>query len=206
MLSQNILDFGKTSSQVDVAKFNYESSRSDLSATQDTIILSVKQAYYGVLQAKRNRDVDLDVIKQMQLHLDQAKGFYSVGTNARIDVINAEVNLSNAQLSLINAENALKIAWVTLNNAMGTPDAPEYTIEDDLAFQKYTITLEEATARAFENRPDLKSKIATEAGGGNNVNQQRSGYYPVLSGNANYSWTGETTSSTTNTHGAPAYC
>lgn len=187
-LSQNILDFGKTSSQVDISKYNLVSARSDLNTTQDTIILSVKQAYYGVLQTKRNRDVAADVIKQMQLHLDQAKGYYEVGTKARIDVINAEVNLSNAQLSLINAENAVKIAWVTLNNAMGTPDPPEYTIEDNLAFQKYTITLEEATSHAFENRPDLKSVIAKRQAAEENVSFSRSNYYPNLSGNANYNW------------------
>ncbi len=187
-LNQNILDFGRTSSQVDVSKFNLVSARSDLNTTQDTIILNVKQAYYGVLQAKRNRDVAADVIKQMQLHLEQAQGYYAVGTKARIDVINAEVNLSNAQLSLINAENALKIAWVTLNNAMGTPDAPTYTIEDNLAFQKYTITLEEATSRAFANRPDLKSTIAKRQAAEESVSLARSNYYPSLSGNASYNW------------------
>jgi outer membrane protein len=194
-VNQNILDFGKTSSQVDISKYNLVSARSDMNATQDTIILSVKQAYYSVLQAKRNRDVAADVIKQMQLHVDQAKGFYAVGTNAKIDVIKAEVDLSNAQLSLINAENALKIAWVTLNNAMGTPDAPEYTIEDNLSFQKYAITLEEATAHAFENRPDLKSIIARRQAAEENVSFARSGYYPSLSGNANYNWIGDTPSS-----------
>jgi outer membrane protein len=193
-LNQNILDFGKTSSQVDISKYNLMSARSDLNSIQDTIILSVKQAYYGVLQAKRNRDVAADVIRQFQLHLDQAKGFYEVGTNAKIDVIKAEVDLSNAQLSLINAENALKIAWVTLNNAMGTPDAPEYTIEDNLSFRKYPITLEEATARAFENRPDLKSVIAKRQAAEENVSFARSNYYPNLSGNASYNWIGEKTS------------
>ena len=193
-LNQYIMDFGRTSSQVDISKYNLESARSDLNTTQDTIILSVKQAYYGVLQAKRNRDVASDVIKQMQLHLDQAKGYYDVGTKARIDVIKAEVDLSNAQLSLINAENALKIAWVTLNIAMGTPDVPEYTIEDNLSFQKYLITLEDATARAFENRPDLKSIVAKRQAAEANVSFARAGYNPSLSGTANYSWLGETPS------------
>jgi outer membrane protein TolC len=185
-LNQNIYDFGKTSSSVDVSKSNFESSRSDLSTSQDTIILSVKQAYYGVLQAKRNRDVAADVIKQFQLHLDQAQGFYDVGTKARIDVIKAEVDLSNAKLSLINAENALKIAWVTLNTAIGVPDPPEYTIEDNLSFQQYAITLEEATTGAFENRPDLQSVIAKRQAAEANVSLASSGHYPVLSGNASY--------------------
>lgn len=185
-LSQNILDFGRTSSTVDISKYNLQSSRSDLLTTEDAAILSVKQAYYGVLQAQRNRAVAADVIKQFQLHLDQAKGFYEVGTKAKIDVIKAEVDLSNAQLSLINAENGLKIAWVTLNTVMGVPDAPEYTIEDNLSFQKFDITLEDATARAFENRPDLQSFIAKRQAAEANVSFQRSDYYPVLSGSASY--------------------
>jgi outer membrane protein len=193
-LNQNILDFGKTSQQVDISKYNLESSRSDLNTTQDAVILSVKQAYYGVLKAKRDRDVAADVLKQFQLHLDQAKGFYDVGTKARIDVIKAEVDLSNAKLSLINAENALKIAWVTLSNVMGTTEAPEYTIEDNLSFQHYAITVEEAMARAFENRSDLKSIIAKRQAADTNISLARSGYYPVLSGFANYNWAGETTS------------
>lgn len=185
-LNQTIYDFGRTSSSVGVSRYNLESSRSDLTTVQDTIILNVKQAYYGVLQAKRNRDVAADVIKQFQLHLDQAKGFYEVGTKAKIDVIKAEVDLSNAKLSLINAENAFKIAWVTLNNAMGVPDAPEYTVEDNLSFQEYAVTLENATARAFENRPDLKSAIAKRQAAEENISLQRSGYLPILSANAAY--------------------
>jgi len=193
-LNQLIYDFGKTSQQVDISKFNLESSRSDLNTTQDTIILSVKQAYYGVLQAKRNRDVAADVLKQFQLHLDQAKGFYDVGTKARIDVIKAEVDLSNAKLSLINAENALKIAWVTLSNVMGTTDAPQYDIEDNLIFHQYAITSEEAMSRAFENRSDLKSIVAKRQAAEANISFAQTGYYPSLSGFANYNWTGQTTS------------
>ena len=193
-LNQTLLDFNKTSNQIDMSKYNLESSRSDLTAVQDAIILSVKQAYYSVLQARRNRNVAADVIKQFQLHLDQAKGYYDVGTKAKIDVIKAQVDLSNANLSLINAENALKIAWVVLNNVMGNPDLREYEIEDNLSFQQYPITLEEATTKAMENRSDLKSLSAKRQAAETNISYARSGYYPVLSGVANYNWAGETTS------------
>jgi len=189
VLSQTIFDFGKLWSSVNIAKYNLDTNRSNLNTTQDIIILSVKQTYYGVLQAKRNWDVAVDVIKQFQLHLDQAKGFYDVGTVAKIDVINAEVNLTNAKLSLINTDNALKIAWVNLNNAMGVPDAPQYAIEDNFSFQKYVITLEDATARAFDNRPDLKSAVAQRQAAEENISLQRSGFMPTLTGNADYSLT-----------------
>ena len=193
-LNQNILDFGKTSSQVNISKFNLDASRSDLNTAQDTVILNVKQAYYGVLQARRNRDVAADVLKQFQLHVDQAKGFYDVGTKAKIDVIKAEVDLSNAKLSLIKAENALKIAWVVLNNVMGVPDAPENAMEDNLSFQKYPVTLEEATKRAMEFRPDLRSIEAKKLASSESIGLARSGFFPVLSGVASANWTSETPS------------
>ena len=188
-LNQNFLDF-KTSPTVDAAKYNLDSARARLTDTENTTVLTVKQAYYGLLQARRNSNVAADVINQFQLHLDQAKGFYEVGTRARIDVIKAEVDLSNAKLSLINAENALKIAQVNLNNAMGIPDAPEYAIEDELPFQSFVITPEEAVAKAFESRPDLKSIIAQRQAAESTVSVARSGYFPVLSGSASYNKAG----------------
>lgn len=186
-LSQLIYDFGKTSSQVDVQQFTLNSSRSDLETTVEQVLFNVKQAYYGVLQARRNRDVATDTVKQFQLHLDQAKGFYEVGTHPKYDVTKAEVDLSNAKLNLIKTENTVKVSKVTLNNAIGVPDAPDYTIEDNLAFQKYEITFALAIETAYKNRPDLQSAIAKRMSLERAVDLAKTGYYPVLTGNAAYS-------------------
>jgi outer membrane protein len=185
-LSQNIYDFGKTSSQVDIQKFLLDSSRADLETTVEQLLLSVKQAYYGVLQTKRNRDVAEDTVKQFQQHLDQAKGFYEVGTHPKYDVTKAEVDLSNAKLNLIKAENNVKVAKVTLNNAMGVPDAPEYIIEDNLAFEKYEMTFPQAIESANKNRPDLQSSVAKRMSVERSVDLAKTGYYPALTGNAAY--------------------
>ncbi len=185
-LSQNIYDFGKTSSQVDIQKYLLDSSKSDLETTVEQVLFNVKQAYYGVLQAKRNRNVAEETVKQFQLHLDQAKGFYEVGTHPKYDVTKAEVDLSNAKLNLIKNENNVKVAKVTLNNAMGVPDAPDYTIEDNLAFQKYEITFSQAIETAYKNRPDLLSIISKRMSLERSVDLAKTGYYPALTGNAQY--------------------
>lgn len=185
-LSQNIYDFGKTSSQVDIQKFLLDSSRSDLETTVDQVLFNVKQAYYGLLQAKRNRDVATDTVKQFQLHLDQAKGFYEVGTHPKYDVTKAEVDLSNSKLNLIKAENNIKVSKVTLNNAMGVPDAPDYITEDILAFQKYETTFAQAIETAYKNRPDLQSAVAKRMSLERSVDFAKTGYFPALSGNAAY--------------------
>jgi outer membrane protein len=189
-LNQNIFDFGKTASQVKIQKLNYDSSLSDIENVSDQIILNVKQTYYGVLQAKRNRDVSADTVKQFQQHLDQAKGFYEVGTHPKFDVTKAEVDLSNAKLNLIKAENAVRIAVANLNNAMGVPDAPEYEVEDNLSFKKYEMTFDDAVSKAYQNRPDLKSIIAKKQAAENSIELAKKDYYPVLTGNAGYDYAG----------------
>lgn len=191
-LSQMIYDFGRTPTQVKIQNLSLDSSRSDLENVSEQVVLNVKQAYYGVLQAKRSRDVSSDTVKQFQQHLDQAKGFYEVGTRPKFDVTKAEADLSNARLNLIKAENAVRIAIVNLNNAMGIPEAPEYIIEDNLLFQKYDMTFEDALSKAYKNRPDLISIIAKRQAAERSVELAKTGYYPVLTGNASYNWSGET--------------
>jgi outer membrane protein len=194
-LSQDIYDFGKTPSQVKIQNFSLDSVRSDLDNISEQVVLNVKQAYYGVLQTKRNRDVASDTVSQFRQHLEQAKGFYEVGTKPRFDVTKAEADLSSARLNLIKAENALKLSIVSLNNAMGVPAAPEYILVDDFLFVKYSVSFEDAIAKAYSNRPDLKSTIARRQAAESSIDLAITGYYPVLTGSAAYNWSGERLSS-----------
>ena len=58
-------------------------------------------------------------VRNRELLVRQARGFYEVGTRARIDVARAEANLYTARADLIAAENGVKIAWVTLRQRHG---------------------------------------------------------------------------------------
>lgn len=189
-LSQNIYDFEKTATQVRIQNLNLNSSRSDLDNVSSLIIFGVKQAYFGVLQAKRNRDVAAETVRQFQQHLNQAKGFFEVGVKPKFDVTKAEVDLSNAKLNLITLENTFRIAKVTLNNAIGMPIAPQYDIIDDFVFRKYEIPFDDALARAYTNRPDLQSLVAKREAAERTIDLQKKGYYPTLSGNAGYGFGG----------------
>lgn len=190
-LSQNIYDFEKTATQVQIQNLNLDSSRSDLENVSNQIIFTVKQAYFAVLQSKRNRDVAAETVQQFQQHLNQAKGFFEVGVKPKFDVTKAEVDLGNAKLNLIKTENTLRIARVTLNNAIGIPEAPEYNIIDDFGFQKYDITFEDALKRAYASRPDLQSIVVKKEASERTIDLQKKGYYPTLSGNASYGFGGQ---------------
>ena len=189
-LDQRIFDFGKTPTQVRINSLNTESSRFDLDNTLNTVVFNVKQAFYNVLQAQRNRDVASESVKQFQQQLDQAQGFYGVGRKAKIDVTKAEVDLSNARLNLIKAENQYRFSRVTLNNAMGISNVPDFTLQDNLLYTKYGLPFEEALSVVYNQRPDLQALIKKKEAAKSAVDLARKEYFPVLSGNANYIYSG----------------
>jgi outer membrane protein len=190
-LSQTIFDFGKTYNQVQIQSLGKEASQADLQDISGQVILGVKQAYYGYLQAKMSRDVALETVNQFQKHYEMAKVFFETGKTSKIDVTSAEVNLSNAKINLLKAENALRIAKITLTNAMGIMNAPEYEIKDDLAYRPYEVSLEEALRNAYKNRPDLLSTLKKKEGLEKTIDLNKKGYLPFLSGNAAYGYAGD---------------
>jgi len=190
-INQIIYDFGKTSTQVNIQNLNLNAVRTDLESISDRIIFNVKQKYFALLQSKRNKQVAEETVRQYQQHLEQAKGFFEVGVKPKFDVTKAEVDLGTARLNLIISENALKSAKASLDNAIGIPEAPEYIIEDNLQMEKYTITFDEAISNAYKNRPELKSIISRKEAAAGTVELARKGFYPVLTGNASYNWSGE---------------
>jgi outer membrane protein len=189
-LSQNIYDFGKTSTQVRIQELNRDSSRLDMANIRTQVIFAVSQAYYAVLQTRRNRDVNQEVVGQFQQHLEQARAFFEIGTKPKFDVTKAEVDLSNARLNLLKAENAFRLAQVSLNNAIGMPEAPEYDLADEPSFQRVEVDLEETLRKAYDRRPDLRSLAVKKRSLEESIALARKGYYPSISGNASYGWGG----------------
>jgi len=189
-LGVTLFDFGKTATQVRIQDLAVNASRADLQDTISQVVLNVKNAYYNLLLAERNRDVAIDTMRQFQQHLAQANAFFRIGTKPRFDVTKAEVDLGNARLNVLKGENAVRIARVTLKDAMGIPESPDFAVVDNLDFHKGALNLEEALGMAFSNRPDLRSIVARREAAESAIDLARKGYYPVLSGSAGYGYSG----------------
>ncbi|MBI3793574.1 MAG: TolC family protein [Nitrospinae bacterium] len=184
-LTQTIYDFGRTSSLVNAQKYSAEAAGSDVESAKNAVILGVKAAYYALVQSKRNAAVGKETVAQLGEHLELARGLFTAGEKPRYDVIKAEVDLSNAKIALIHALNNERLAKAGLDNAMGV--TADYDVADDLEYKNYSVSLEEALKKAYENRPDYRAATQRAMMARETVEGSRSGYYPTLSGNAQYS-------------------
>jgi outer membrane protein len=190
-LSQNIYDFNRVGAKVDIQSFYLEAARADLESMKLNIILGVKQAYFEVLRAKHARDINADTVKQFEQHLETAKGFFEAGAKPIFDVTKAEVDLGNARINMVKANNAVTLAGVNLNNAMGMPAAPPYELEDYVDYQKSPVDLYESLSKAFLNRPDLQSLVRQKEAAQKAIQLAQKDYLPSLAGSANYGWSGQ---------------
>lgn len=189
-LFQNIYDFGRTSSQVRIREFDTTAFQADLQNAVSFTEFNTKQAYYRLIQSKRNIEVALEIIKQFESQLERARGFFDVGLRPKFDVTRAEVDLSNAKVNLIRAENAVRLSVASLKNAIGMPDAPDFDVKDDFDVKAAEISLAEASERALKGRGDLRASAARKQAVEESVGLAQRGYYPFVTGNAGYSWTG----------------
>ncbi len=182
-----LFDFGKTKAQADLAKRTYESAKYNLETAINTVVFTVKQAYYNLLFAQQQVKVYEDTVKDYTLHLEQAKAYYDIGTKARIDVLTAEHNLGRAKLNLLQAKNTLKIAYVQLSNAMGMPDYTNYDVTDNLTTKAYDINADDAVNTAYDTSPELLAAKKRADASELLVRASRRAFTPNLSGFASYS-------------------
>src|ERR1041385_6802559 len=191
-----LYNFGKREGAVQSARETLDATRYNLKTTADTVVLGVKQAFYSYLQARALARVAEETVRDRDLIVQQARAFFEVGTRAKIDVARAEANLYNAQSGLIGAQNTIRVAWVTLKNAMGLPDLPDNVVVTELTQDQiqnfstvaFPMTLDQSRAQAYNIRPELKSFEAQLRAQDQVIATNRRGHLPDFILDANEAW------------------
>ena len=187
-VNMTLYNFGKREGTVQAARETVDATAFNYTATVNSVVLSVKQSYYGYLQAKAIVKVNQDTVDERQLVVNQTQGFFDVGTRARIDVVRAQANLYSAQADLITAQNAEQVAWVVLKNAIGVRDLPPRPLVEDLSTPTIApaYTLDEAREIAYANRPELKSFEAQKRAQDQVIATAKRGHLPDIIFDSNY--------------------
>ena len=186
LFTMTLYNFGKREGTVQAARETLGAVQQDYETTVQDTALAIKTAYYTYLAAQAFVNVANGTVRNRDLLVRQAKGFFEVGTRAKIDVARAEANLYNAQAGLIQAENAVKIAWVTLRNAMGSPRLPEQPVAEVGPEVELSMNLAEARNIAYETRTELKSFEAQRRASDQLIATARRGHLPDLNFDASY--------------------
>lgn len=194
-LKQIIYDFGKTSGNIDLYK--YDSSSSSMANEQQISdkVKDVKRAYYDVLQSISLIKVNDENVKLNEAQLYRSQKYFDAGIRTRIDISDAKVELIKSKLDLKKSLYDLKLSYAELDRVVGFMDTEfkynVYSDELDLnnlysTLSDYDLTLTKAIEFAYENRYTLKQYMAQIKSAEAKSNISSSQYYPALYVNADY--------------------
>jgi outer membrane protein TolC len=187
--SQLIFDFGKTWAGRDAAKADAEFLREQVELQKDLIVLAVKESYLNQLLAARLVVVNAQALERAELNLRSAKGFFEVGTRPKSDVTRAEVDVANARVDLIRAQNAVSLARIALNTAMGVAIDSPTRLVDILGYQKFEVDRDTLVAESLRRRPEYRqSRFQVDAAEAR-VRQAFRNFWPDLVGVGTYGTT-----------------
>lgn len=143
------------------------------------VLFQVARRYYGVLLARRNREIAQNTVERSRSQLERARGRHDVGEVTRTGVLRAKVSVSRAEQQLQRARNNLKVAREQLALAMGS-DTPATAVESVPFRSMPDSGVEHYYRLAFNNRRDLRQARTQRRVTGERVDWQRADYYPNL--------------------------
>jgi len=157
-------------------------------AVQETVY-AAQLGYYTVLLDQHLYAISEDAVKSAKAHLDDVNQKHNVGVASNYDVLRAEVDLSNFTAQYIKQRNAINISRANLLKIMGVSQDSTFALGDELVYSSFSITMEQAVAAAYRNRPDLFGREL-------DIRQQKelltiaqSTYYPMVSAYYKDYWT-----------------
>jgi len=190
--SQLLFDFGRTWAAKDVAKSSAEALKEVLEAQKLDISQLVKTQYYTLLLSKRLVEVNVTALERAEVNLRSAQGFFQVGTQPKSFVTRAEVDVANGRVNVIRAQNAVSLARVALNTAMGIAVNAPTEVKDVLAYQQFPMNRDALVAEAIKNRPEYRQVKAQADAADASVRQTFRDFFPNLFGSGTYGVTGVT--------------
>lgn len=186
-LNQQLFDFGRTRNNVNAAASTLAAVEEDRNGVYQDLMLRVAEAYYQVLREQQSVAINSDVVRNAEIQLLRARGFYEAGTRARIEVTRAEADLATARVSLIQAQNAENRARVLLGTAMGVAQpAVADLVETNLADPDWST--ERSLAYAALNRPDVAALRYRTDASNSQLKLARVQYFPTIGTSYNYAW------------------
>jgi outer membrane protein len=166
----------------DIAQENYRQKVNDL-------VLSVKQAFFSILQNQEQISLTDSVLKRLNSDLTLIRLKYNAGRENEPDVQVAEANLLQAEYNKIQAEQNLGLAKSQLGQLLDRPD------EDVLIrYQDTTIefTALDSTIKIAETRrPEIIAEKINQEVVMTQISQAKSNYFPSISLSSSYGLGGE---------------
>jgi len=158
-LSQSVLD-RRASNETRAETHNVEAARHSYRSARDLVVLVAANAYLEALAADARASSARSQLATSQALYQQAQDLKQGGIIAGIDVVRAEVRLNGDRLRVTSSQNDLEKTRLQLARVIGLPVGQPFAVSAQLPNVPVPdLTVEEALAQAYRERPDYLSAL-----------------------------------------------
>ncbi|HEX7283155.1 MAG TPA: efflux RND transporter permease subunit, partial [Vicinamibacterales bacterium] len=158
-VNQPIYTGGRLNNSLGISTSQFDASKLELDRTRQEIEYRVVETFYSALMNQRGVSVAEEQIQLNEKQLELAKARFEAGTVARLDVLQAEVELANSKARRIQAKAQVDTAMQALRSVLSLPQTQPLQLEGSLDEPVMAQAREELDTR-LPQRPDLQAFTA----------------------------------------------
>jgi outer membrane protein len=187
-ITQPLYTGGRTEAGIRSAEATVYAGREGLRSTEESVLLSVIQAYEDVLRDQKIVGIRRNNVEVLASQLDETNTKFQVGQVTRTDTAQAEAQLAQARALLTSAQAQLQISRAEYAAVVGQNPgdlAPPPTLPG------LPPTVDQAFDTAEADNPMLKKAMAVEQASRQKVVQARAANRPTISLQGTLGYDGE---------------
>ncbi len=160
---------------------NQKASVLSVKNARDLVTQGVGNAYLQIIADEaRVAATRVEIEADNAVYINAARR-HDAGTAIAIDVLRSQVQLKQRQQTLVAQSNQLEKDKLTLARVVGLPPGQEFSVADPApAIPLAALSLKEALAKAYANRPDFQAARARVIAAQFSLGAARAERYPVV--------------------------
>ncbi|MBT8301349.1 MAG: TolC family protein [Maribacter sp.] len=168
-------------------KEQYQLSELQARETIENTMLQLFTIYFEVARLTENVNVFKEALKISNDRITRAEYAFEYGQNTKLDILNAQVDVTNDSINLLNAEQQLANTKRDLNVVLNQDLNERYTVDTVITFIP-RIQLEDYIGLARENNVALLQTDKNLAINKYDLKVSKSGYLPNIGLSGAYGW------------------
>jgi len=188
-LYQPLYAAGRVGAALKIANYGNKYTEAGIVQARHNIASAADRAYLDAVAARDAEQVYIEAERLADSNLAVVKKLYDEGQVSEYDYLRAQVQLANTRPDRIAASNRARLARDYLRNMLALEPGVEVILPESIQdVSAPSATIEELTAEALQNRPELHQSEQWV-----NINQKlitiaSSGYRPTLGINSRIQW------------------
>lgn len=183
-----IFDGGQQFRNLGIAKAQRIATEANIAGIVTTLAASVARDYYNAVSARRQVDLEMNVLAAKQDALQQTEKLMAVAARKYIDVLQARVDVASAQQVLEDAKGNAEKARLQLKSRIGIEGDAGFELATPLPepFDPSKLDASAIVQQAFAHSPLILAQIEALNVADKRASNSRARRWPTFRGNASF--------------------